>query len=355
MMSLSHLAIRNLRNIAEITLEPGPHLNFIFGPNGSGKTSILEAIYLLGRGRSFRSAYSNRIVRHGESALTLFGRSAEAERENKLGIQIKEGHFRAKLNGQFLKKSSDLATVVPLLLITPDGDKLIKGNPRQRRRFLDWGLFHVEHQFLDVWQRYNRILAHRNAALRQGRAILAPWNLQLIQIAEKLDSQRREYATQLAAVAQECFKELIGLDNVAFRYQSGWNRELSFSEALNKHIESDIKAGFTQRGPHRADLVMQIDDRSAAEYLSGGQQKLAACALFLAQARLYSSRLNRPCILLVDDLAAELDSNHRKTLLDILYSTQGQVFVTTTDLSLLGFSEYEDSRVFHVEHGCLVQ
>jgi len=117
-MSLSHLAIKNLRNIAELTLEPGPRLNFIFGPNGSGKTTILEAIYLLGRGRSFRSAYSKRIVRHGESALTLFGRSSGAQRENNLGIQIKEGCFRARLNGQFLNKSSDLAAVIPLLLIT---------------------------------------------------------------------------------------------------------------------------------------------------------------------------------------------------------------------------------------------
>jgi DNA replication and repair protein RecF len=213
----------------------------------------------------------------------------------------------------------------------------------------------VEHQFLEVWQRYNRILAHRNAALRQGRAILTPWNLQLIEVAEKLDSQRREYATELAIAAQQCFNELIGVDNVEFRYQSGWNKEQSFSEALNNHIESDIKAGFTQRGPHRADMVMQVDGRLAAEYLSGGQQKLAACALFLAQARLYSTKLNKPCILLVDDLPSELDKKHRKTLLDILYSTQGQLFVTSTDLSVVNPSEYEDSRVFHVEHGCLVQ
>jgi len=200
---------------------------------------------------------------------------------------------------------------------------LIKGSPRQRRRFLDWGLFHVEQRFLDLWQRYNRVLGQRNAALRQGWTALAPWNLQLVRVAEELDLQRREYASQLATAAQACFKELVGLERIEFRYQSGWSKEQNFTEALNSHIESDIKAGFTQRGPHRADLMMEVDGRPAAEYLSGGQQKLAACALFLAQARLYSSRLNEPCILLVDDLAAELDSDHRKTLLDILYSTEG--------------------------------
>jgi len=354
-MRLSHLAITNLRNIAEFSLEPGAHLNFIFGANGSGKTSILEAIYLLGRGRSFRSAYSSRIVRYGQHSLTLFGRVTDSQRDNNLGIQIKDGGFRAKLNGQFLKKSSDLAAIIPLLLITPDGDKLIKGSPRQRRRFLDWGLFHVEHQFLEMWQRYNRILMHRNAALRQGKSVLAPWNLQLIEVAEQLDCLRREYATQLSAVVLLCFKELIGIENVEFKYQSGWSKEQSFSEALNSNLEGDIKAGFTQRGPHRADLVMQVDGRPAAEYLSGGQQKLAACALFLAQARLYSKRLNKPCILLVDDLPSELDQEHRQALLDILQSTHGQVFVTATDPLAINPSGYEDSKVFHVEQGCLVQ
>lgn len=353
-MSLSSLSIHNLRNIADITLNPGARLNFIFGPNGSGKTSILEAIYLLGRGRSFRSAYSKRIISYGEQSLTLFGKYNNQESDNNLGIQIKDSRIKAKLDGQFLKKSSDLALVLPLLLITPDGEKLIKGSPRQRRRFLDWGLFHVERDFLKLWQRYNRVLAHRNAALRQGRISLSPWNLQLIEVGEELDLQRRNYAKQLSIMAQACFKELIDIENTEFIYQSGWNREQTFSESINSHIESDINAGFTQRGPHRADLVMQVNGKSAAEYLSGGQQKLAACALLLAQARLYSSKFDRSCILLVDDLPAELDLKHRKALLDMLYSIPGQAFITSTDPVSIPLSNYEDSRVFHVEHGCLV-
>lgn len=353
-MSITALAIRNLRNIAEISIEPGPRFNLIFGSNGSGKTSLLEAIYLLGRGRSFRSVYSNRIIRHGEESLTVFGKSTTQQFNNNLGIQIKDFKFKAKLNGQFLKKSSDLALVVPLLLITPDGDKLIKGSPRQRRRFMDWGLFHVEHKFLEVWQRYNRVLAHRNAALRQSRAYLAPWNLQLIEVAEEVHKYRLNYALELSVSAQNCFSELADINSAVFKYQSGWNKDQTFSESLNFNIENDIKAGFTQKGPHRADLVMQIAGKSATEYLSGGQMKLAASALFLAQARLYLSKLNTPCVLLVDDLPAELDIAHRKALLDILYATSGQVFITTTELSAVDLSDYNETRTFHVEQGCLV-
>lgn len=353
-MSLNALTIQNLRNIIDMNLEPHSRFNVIYGENGSGKTSILEAIYILGRGRTFRSAYNKKIIRSGEELLFIFSQSKEADTSNHLRIQIQNSQFQAKLNGQFLKKSSDLALYVPLLLITPDGDKLIKGSPRQRRRFLDWGLFHVEHCFFEIWQRYNRVLIQRNIALRQSTRQLSTWNKQLIDVGNELNRQRQQYANQLAEMAQLCFKELTNIESVTFNYLPGWNKGQTFAESLDLHIETDIKAGFTQRGPHRADLTMQINGHSANEYLSGGQIKLAACALYLAQARLYSRKLNKFCTLLVDDLPAELDEKHRKALLDMMYSTNGQVFITTTDLSLLNLLDYDDIKVFHVKHGAII-
>ena len=353
-MSLNSLTIQNLRNITNINLEPHSRFNIIYGENGSGKTSILEAIYVLGRGRTFRSAYNKKIIRNGEESLFIFSQSKEAEINNNLRIQIQNNQFQAKLNGQFLKKASSLALYVPLLLITPDGDKLIKGSPRQRRRFLDWGLFHVEHGFFEIWQRYNRVLIQRNIALRQSTAQLSTWSRQLADVGNELNKQRQYYSTQLAEMAQYCFKELTNIESARFNYLSGWNKDQTFAESLDLHTETDIKTGFTQRGPHRADLTMQINGHSASEYLSGGQIKLAACALYLAQARLYSSKLNKFCTVLVDDLPAELDSKHRKALLDVLYLTNGQIFITATDLSLLNLNGYEEIKMFHVEQGAII-
>ena len=355
-MGLKYLAISDLRNIKSVSLKPGPGLNFVFGPNGSGKTSLLEAIYLLSRGRSFRSAHSRRIIRYQKHSLTVFGRSQNhSGLESNLGLQIKEGRFRAKVDGQYLKKSSDLAAILPLLLISPNGDKLINGSPRQRRRFLDWGLFHVEHGFLSVWQRYNRILSQRNVLLKQGRrAELASWNQQLSQVCEEFDCLRKNYVDQLIPIIQQYFEQLMNLKGVKFHYQNGWAQGVGFSEALAANIENDLKLGFTQRGPHRADLVMKIDGRSAAQYLSGGQQKLAACALMLAQASLYLQKTGHHCLILVDDLSAELDSTHRATFINLLDAMGGQVFITATDPALLDLSAYKAAEMFHVEHGSII-
>jgi DNA replication and repair protein RecF len=352
-MALNHLSIHNLRNIQAASIEPCERLNLIYGPNGSGKTSLLEAIYLLGRGKSFRSAYSRRIVRHDQDELTVFAKIRSADGgKHSLGLQIKEGRIRAKANGAYEQKSSNLAQLLPLLLISPDGDKLIKGSPRQRRRFLDWGLFHVEHDFLAIWQRYNRLLYQRNALLRQRkREMLPPWDSQLVEVANHLDRFRREYVTILAHQAERILSQLLEIDGLEFRYLPGWPGTEDYGSALQQSLESDLKAGFTQRGPHRADLSLKVGGRAAAEVLSGGQQKLAACALLLAQASVFNQRKQENCVILVDDLPAELDSRHRHAFMELLYSIGGQLFVTVTDRHLLDVTPFAERRMFHVEHG----
>jgi len=355
-MSLSLLSIYNLRNIELARIEPSSRLNILVGANGSGKTSVLEAIYLLGRGKSFRSAYSRRIVNYNQPSLTVFGKNTtKLGKFNTLGIQINDGRFRAKLNGKFEQKSSTLASVIPLLFISPDGDKLIKGSPRQRRRFLDWGLFHVEHEFLSVWQRYNRILQQRNAILRQkSAAMLVSWDKQLIEAGSMLDQFRVNYVENLTNLAQKYIQQLLDIETVQFSYQSGWRQGENYKDALDASIESDIKQGFTQKGPHRADLVMKVEGRAAAEYLSGGQQKLAACSLLLAQASVFNQYKQESCVILVDDLPSELDLQHRQLFMDLLYSTGGQVFVTATDSTLLQINTYPEKKTFHVERGSVV-
>lgn len=352
-MSLTYLEITDLRNLSKVVMEPGPRFNIIVGPNGSGKTSLLEAIYLLGRGRSFRTAYGRRAVREGQTSLTVFGRTS-APMVTTIGIQIKNGALRAKIGGEWLKKASELAAVLPLLFISPDADKLIKGSPRQRRRFLDWGLFHVEPTFLSVWQRYNRALLQHNAELRQsGHGRGSPWVAQLAEAGTQLHHLRQQYAATIQAQFSQYLALLSPISGVDCQYQAGWSAEISLAEALDKGRERDRRMGFAQSGPHRAELAIRMNGRPAEQFLSGGQQKLVACALLLAQAAIYRARSGNACLLLVDDLPAELDPRHRRTLLELLHQLGGQVFITATDSTQLPLEGLEAVQMFHVEHGGL--
>ncbi len=353
-MALSHLEISNLRNIKNATLEPAEKINLISGLNGSGKTATLEAIYLLGRGRSFRSAHSRRIITHDEKHLTVFGEALADGVSSRIGVQIREGKFQAKVGGVLLRRSSALVQALPLLLISADGERLIAGSPRQRRRFLDWGLFHVEPEFLNHWQRYNRALAQRNASLRrQGTNDLLSWEQQLIPMALDLDACRRRYIKQLQPHFQRLFDDLLDVKGLTLDYRQGWPEEQSYAEALLQSRSHDQKSGHTQRGPHRADLLLKVMGRKADQILSGGQQKLTACALILAQAELYNQSLERKTILLVDDLPAELDSQKRQQLMNLLNRLESQVFVTATESMLVDISDFKKSRRFHVEQGSI--
>jgi DNA replication and repair protein RecF len=352
-MSLTYLEITDLRNLPKVVVEPAPRFNIIIGPNGSGKTSLLEAIYLLGRGRSFRTAYGRRAVREGQPSLTVFGRTS-APVVTTIGIQIKNGVLRAKIGGEWLKKASELAPVLPLLFISPDADKLIKGSPRQRRRFLDWGLFHVEPSFLGVWQRYNRALSQHNAELRlSGGGRGSPWTAQVAETGMQLHLLRQQYATAIQEQFSHYLALLSPIVGVDCQYQAGWSAEMSLAEALEKGRERDRRMGFAQSGPHRAELTIRVNGRPADQFLSGGQQKLVACALLLAQASIYRVRSGNACLLLVDDLPAELDPRHRRTLVELLYQLGGQVFITATDGTQLPLEGLEAVQMFHVEHGAL--
>ena len=350
-MSLNLIDISNLRNIEKASMEAHPDLNVIVGPNGSGKTSFLEAIYILGRGRSFRASTSKKVIKEDKSSLTIVAKIGE-KNIHTLGLQITGKGFRAKRDGEYVKKTSELALTLPLLLISPDADKLIQGSPRQRRRFLDWGLFHVEHEYLSYWKKYNRVLIQRNTLLKKGGLNnIETWNRQLLSIGGTLTQYRLVYTTALRELFQRYSNVLTNELALDLKYQPGWGGDETFESSLLKSIDRDIKTGYTQKGPHRADIGITSAGRKADNYLSGGQQKLAACALILAQAKLLSEKLKHRGLLLVDDLPAELDARHRKQFLHLLSNINSQIFITTTDLGLLTLESFSGYNVFHVEHG----
>ena len=357
-MHLSHLELLDVRNLESTRLElPGGTL-LITGDNGSGKTSLLEAVWLLGTGRSFRSNRMTPVIRYGAASLTVFGEVVREDgRRVALGIQReRSGGTRIKVGGERMQAASALAAELPVQLINPDSVEIVTGPPGRRRQFLDWGTFHVEPSYLEHWKAFRRSLEQRNALLRGGRGSgmeFDLWEARLAQASRAVDEARRASVQGLSPRFDEVLAALGGPEGVSLHYAAGWDPERSLEEQLGRSREADREAGFTRLGPQRADLRIIARGRRASEIISRGQQKLVACALLVAQGHQLESATSKRGVYLVDDLPAELDAEHRYRLGRSLAGMKGQVMVTAVqrDLVLNGLAEAEGLAMFHVKHG----
>lgn len=361
-MALSRLSVTAVRNLQAVTLHPSPRINILYGANGSGKTSVLEAIHLLSLARSFRSNRINPVVSHDCAEAVVFGQLALANGgQRAIGVsRARTGETLIRVDGNNLRTVIELAEHLPLQLINPDSFRLLEGPPKLRRQFLDWGVFHVEHRFVAAWQRLQQALRQRNSWLRHGRldaTLQAVWDRELDQAASEIDAFRRAYIQQLKPVFEQVLESLCRLENLQLSYFRGWDKERSLAEVLANNAERDRALGYTQAGPQRADLRLRVGGHSAADTLSRGQQKLVVSALRIAQGHLISEAKRGRCIYLVDDLPSELDGEHRLALCRLLEQLNCQVFITCVDSHVLmdGWQHETPVAMFHVEHGHVTQ
>lgn len=368
-MLVEKISIDKFRNLSNIQLEVAPRVNILCGANGSGKTSLLEAIYCLGFGRSFRTHQIRQLVQDGEEAFTLFAKLQSSmtaqslnnsmEAVHRVGYRrFRNGDAQIRVNGETEKRFSNLAKLMPVQLITPESVELITGGPKLRRQFLDWGLFHVEHSFYASWAAYVRLLKQRNALLRQGqhqRQDGAYWDQQLAYSGEQVAQARIAYVENLNMLLNQYCHRFLPQYDFRFKLVHGWNKEEhTLLEALDSKVDVDRKHGFTSVGPHKAEWQIRVDGVDARERLSRGQLKLLVAALRLVQSQDYKVQQGQSCILLVDDLPAELDERNQETLCNALKESESQVFVTAIDESKIKshFSATE-TQLFHVEHGTI--
>jgi DNA replication and repair protein RecF len=352
-MKLTALDVRDVRIVASAAIEPGPTMNVIVGPNAAGKTSVLEAIHLLATGRSFAAARAARLVRTGAGPLRVVGRVAGVGgAEHRIGIErAGSGAPRLRMDGRNVERIADLARTLPVIAVHPGSHELVAGGPAERRRLVDFGLFHAEPGFHEVWQRYRRAIAQRNALLRAGRADreLAPWEGEAGSSGEQLHAFRAAYVRDLEPrVRRLGARVATGMETLEVAYRPGWQEAGSLADALAQGRRQDRERLVTTRGPHRADLQLRIEGHDVRQRISRGQQKLLAYVLRLAQAE----QLERSgCALLLDDLPAELDRERRAAVLELAVSVGAQVFVTALEVESLPGQSRGEARVFHVEQG----
>ncbi len=355
-MSLHQISISQFRNLQQVRLDPCGGVNVLVGENGSGKSSVLEAIHCLGLGRSFRTSQNQRVIRYEQPEYVVFARDREA---GQLGLRRgRNGDSELRIGGERAERMAQMAQLLPLQLIHPEGYNLLSGSAKLRRAFLDWGVFHVEPEFFGRWSRVRRLLRQRNALLKKARgyAELKYWDNELAQAGESIADMRREYLASMQPTLHQALADFLpeyaGEENgIDIRYFRGWDKQTPLAEQLEKQFERDRQLGYTTGGPHKADMRLRIQGIPVHDVLSRGQLKLAVCALRLSQGLYLSEHSDKRCVFLIDDFASELDEGKRARLAQYLFQSQAQVFVTAINLSQVQALMDGEHKVFHVKQG----
>ena len=363
MTQISQLHLQNFRNCTHAQCQLSTGLNLFVGDNAAGKTSLIEAIWLLATGRSFRTSKSHNLIQHDQPQSIIFTQVTSSHNQNKthkLGMQKNATQTTLKVDGESVQGQIHVTRLLPVQLLTPESHRLLEEGPKLRRQFMDWGCFYQTPDFLPLWRVYQRALKQRNQALKKHlpQVQVQLWDQQLVETALKIDVIRQDYladlAPYLATFCQALMPELT--EKVVCQYRSGWPKNTDdLLLLMHQNYAKDLQVGHTQYGAHRADIRFKFGPQEAINSLSRGQQKLFVCALLLAQASLHEKVLNEPVIMLIDDLPAELDANHRLKLLELLQVLNIQHFITSTSTSLIPILDPTNTKIWTIDLGNLTE
>ncbi len=358
-MTINSLFLNNFRNYVagEVTFNSG--VNVIYGGNALGKTNVLEAVYMLAAGRSFRLAKNQDIIRFGQIS---GGFSARYQSYGKMNVAeftlLSDKKKRVRLNGVVLRKISEQIGSFAACLFCPEDLRLIKGSPLERRRFLNLSLCQLNYNYCHILNEYNKALEQRNALLKKpgittNDKSLAVWEDTLATYGAKLTAYRINYISKLSAIAADVHRDFCG-EALAIEYISGIANNTSVEQKANDQTAAPLQENFlsaleatrsrdialkqTSCGPHRDDIFFAINDKPAKIYASQGQQRSIAISLKLAETGVYRNVTGEQPVLLLDDVLSELDSRRREFILGSVPNMQ--VIITSTGVEVFkGFSQ----------------
>lgn len=347
-MAIKSIKCHNFRNLTQNSLTFNPHLNIIYGKNGSGKSSLLEAIYIVSTGKSFRSNYLKYAIHHDEDNFILYSQFDF----HTVGIKKDQSSFITKLNSKRINKRSILAKQQAALILDSNCFNLLNSSSKNRREFIDWALFHVEHNFSDLWIQYNKTIKQRNKLLKtKGIDQIKYWNDLIINTVDNIHPLRIALINKLQNIITTKSDSYSILKNVSIEYKQGWTKDHSFKEALEKKQNNDLKKGFTSVGVHLSDIKFFIKGKEIKEVFSRGQQKQFIILIQKIMFEYVSNNVSTKPIFIIDDLASELDQNSMNNVIVSLLEKDYQIFVSSINLDSSLHEIKNDKSVFHVEHG----
>lgn len=348
-----------VRNLENFHLEPHPKLNIIYGENAAGKTSLLEAIYFSGTGKSFRTSATQNIISFGDDTAWIKAliRSCSTRFTDNISItRHRNTKTVFKVNNRASASISEIARTLPIQAIHPETYQLITGSPVIRRTFLNKGCFYIDETFIKTWKRYNLALKQRNAHLR-GKTqpqVLTAIEKELQESGTLIDRIRQNFIATLNNKLSEN-RKIWPHPKLRLLYQRGWSSSVELAESLHDSRKADIKAGYTSPGPHRADMILQFEGQNVKDFFSRSQLKLASITLLIIQLDIIQDATHKDCVLLIDDLSSELDSLSRDNLLNEVHDSRHQCFLTSLQKDDFNQSNPMNHKMFHVKHGRIIE
>jgi DNA replication and repair protein RecF len=342
---IDRLTLHHFRNLHGLEIRPAPGLNLVAGPNGHGKSNLLESLHFLALAHSQRTRKDKDLIAWGGDSFVIRGEGRSGERAHVQSVEYREGGSRVKVEGLESRRLGDLLGHFLLVAFTPEDLDLLRGGPQERRRFLDVLLCQHDPSTLDVLRRYRGALKQRNAVLRwnlraEEEALLDAYEATLAEAGADIIRRRLEWVAKLAPKAQEFYREIgapqgekgEALDMRVTGAPEASGDLVSLREnllaKLREKRSQDRETGLTSAGPHRDDLLTFLDGKTVRDFASQGQKRSVALALKLAAARLLEETSGLPPILILDDVFAELDPGRRERF-GSLIAGRGQAFIAT--------------------------
>lgn len=354
-MGITTFRATRFRNIKSVDLSLDPGLNYFIGQNASGKTSLLEAVYYLGRAKSFRTRDAENIIQHEHQSFQLFAQIGEPT-PSRIGLERSAKKITVQKNGQAVRALSLLAETLPVLFISTENQRLLLDGPGYRRSLLDWGLFHTQPGYAENYKRYARALSNRNAALKNSlqNEQVALWHPEMAIQAHVITSARQTHLDAIVRQMKLVYADLFNDFEFSDRLVAGWKEQEDLAEQLLRQIDKDRRYGATGSGPHRDDFRIDVGKKEASVVLSRGQQKRFNIAFVLAQKDVIAQASARPVVTLIDDLSSELDTAGFNRIINLLESSTDQYLITLIESEQHAFAGLP-GKMFHVEHGDISQ
>jgi DNA replication and repair protein RecF len=355
---IHRIELRQFRNYSEESVELGPGFNLVAGPNAQGKTNLLEALYLLSTTRLLRGRRDHEAILDTAEAMSVEGTLTQSDALLKISL-ARGGRKRAFLNGMSQPRAADLLGRLPSVTISTADLELVRGDPSDRRLYLDLELSSLYPVYLRAFTVYRRALEQRNALLRHARETVVspiqfePWELELARSGVEIRKIRRRHLVSLEAAARQAHARIGDGETLALDIEEGdpARSEDAYLSALAESRSTDVQRGGTSVGPHRDDLAIFVDGRDARHFASQGQQRTAVIAIKLAGLPLGTDIFGKPPLLLLDDMLSDLDADRRRRLTEAVIDQAGQALLTCTEAEAAGAGILASARAFRVEGG----